>query len=149
MNTKVQAATVSIREVHRLLGQDQISRGALYEAVKRGDIPHLRLGKVRVLPERGSTKKGDQRLWIVKRIWKVDGLRIARLELLGSAESETRDVTVDDLVVVTEFRDFIYPGLVSTGKVERGGNKPFHTVINGENYHALTALTYAHRVLLP
>jgi adenine-specific DNA-methyltransferase len=29
--------------------------------------------------------------------------------------------------------------------VERGGNKPFHTVINGENYHALKALTYTHR----
>jgi excisionase family DNA binding protein len=51
MNTKAQAATVSIREVHRLLGQDQISRGALYEAVKRGDIPHLRLGN-RILVSR-------------------------------------------------------------------------------------------------
>jgi hypothetical protein len=46
---------------------------------------------------------------------------------------------------VAEFRDTIYPGLVSTGKVERDGSKPFHTVINGENYHALKALTYTHR----
>jgi adenine-specific DNA-methyltransferase len=38
-------------------------------------------------------------------------------------------------MVVAEFRDTIYPGL-STGRVERGGDKPFHTVINGENYHA-------------
>ena len=52
---------------------------------------------------------------------------------------------VEDLVVVAEFRDYIYPGLVSTGKVERGGDKPFHTVINGENYHALEALTFTHR----
>ncbi|MBT2916529.1 DNA methyltransferase, partial [Vibrio anguillarum] len=43
------------------------------------------------------------------------------------------------------FRDKIYPGLVSTGKVERGGNKPFHSVINGENYHVLKALTFTHR----
>jgi len=34
---------------------------------------------------------------------------------------------------------------VSTGKVERGGDKPFHTVINGENFHALEALTFTHR----
>jgi adenine-specific DNA-methyltransferase len=34
---------------------------------------------------------------------------------------------------------------VSTGKVERGGDKPYHTVINGENYHVLKALTYSHR----
>lgn len=52
---------------------------------------------------------------------------------------------VDDLVVVAEFRDPVYPGLVSTGTVERGGDKPFHTVINSENYHALQALLFTHR----
>ena len=55
--------------------------------------------------------------------------------------AETPDVPVEDLVVVAEFRDPIYPGLVCTGKVERGGDKPFHTVINAENFHALEALT--------
>jgi len=98
--------------------------------------------KVRVLPERGSTRKGDQRLWAVKKIDKFDGVRVARLELLGGAEPEIQDVAVKDLVVVAEFRDFIYPGLVSTGHVDRGSDKPFHTVINGENYHVLKALTY-------
>ena len=48
-------------------------------------------------------------------------------------------------MVVAEFRDPIYPGLVSTGKVERGGDKPFHTVINAENYHALQTLLFTHR----
>lgn len=52
---------------------------------------------------------------------------------------------MDDLVVVAEFLDTIYPGLVSTGKVSRGGDKPCHTVINGENFHALKALTWTHR----
>src|SRR5690606_3380201 len=28
---------------------------------------------------------------------------------------------------------------------ERGGDKPFHTVINSENFHALEMLTYTHR----
>ena len=56
-----------------------------------------------------------------------------------------RSVPLDDLVVVAEFRDIIYPGLISTGKVQRGGDKPFHTIINGENYHVLKALTYTHR----
>ncbi|MGO2896239.1 DNA methyltransferase, partial [Corynebacterium casei] len=51
----------------------------------------------------------------------------------------------DDVVVVAEFRDRIYPGLVETGRVERGGDKPFHTVVNAENYHALEMLTYTHR----
>ncbi len=45
---------------------------------------------------------------------------------------------------MAEFRDPIYPGLVSTGRVERGGDKPFHTVINAENFHALQLLLYTH-----
>ena len=57
----------------------------------------------------------------------------------------TQVVITDDLVVVAEFNDRIYPGLVETGRVERGGDKPFHTVINAENYHALEMLTYTHR----
>lgn len=106
----------------------------------------IRIGnKVRVLPERGSTKSGDQRLWQVKTIRKAGNAKIADLELLGSTEIETQSVALDDVVVVAEFRDAIYPGLLSTGSVQRGIDKPFHSVINGENYHVLKALTYTHR----
>lgn len=101
--------------------------------------------KVRVLPERGSTAAGDKRLWQVKAISGRGKAKVAELELVYCQEPESQSVPLDDLVVVAEFRDVIYPGLVSTGKVERGGNKPCHTVINGENYHALKALTYTHR----
>jgi adenine-specific DNA-methyltransferase len=59
--------------------------------------------------------------------------------------AQSVDVTLEDLVVVAEVRDPIYPGLVSTGKVERGGNKPFHTVINAENFHALETPLFTHR----
>lgn len=104
--------------------------------IRKGD-------KVRVLPERGTTKKDDQRLWQVKAIHKVK--KVADLELLGAADVETQTVALSDLVVIAEFRDTIWPGLVSTGKVQRGGDKPFHSVINGENYHVLKALTYTHR----
>jgi len=115
------------------------------EAVELPQRPIRKGDKVRVLPLRGSTKKGDQRLWQVKAIHKAVSGKVADLELLGAIEAETQTVALDDLVVVAEFRDIIYPGLVSTGKVERGGDKPFHTVINGENYHVLKALTYTHR----
>ena len=113
------------------------------EAVELPLRPIRKGDKVRILPERGSTKKGDQRLWQVKSIQRAK--KSAVLELLGVEESETQTVTEDDLVVVVEFRDIIYPGMVSTGKILRGGEKPCHSVINGENYHALTALTYTHR----
>ncbi|ENC6372264.1 site-specific DNA-methyltransferase [Aeromonas veronii] len=113
------------------------------EAVELPLRPVRKGDKVRVLPERGSVKKGDQRLWQVKAIHKAE--KIADLELLDTAEPVMQSVLLAELIVVAEFRDTIYPGLVSTGKVTRGGDKPFHTVINGENYHVLKALTYTHR----
>ena len=115
------------------------------EVVELPQRPVRKGDKVRVLPERGSTKKGELRLWQVKKINKNGGGKLAELELLGAAEVLTQTVALDDLVVIAEFRDTIYPGLVSTGKVQRGGDKPFNTVINGENYHVLKALTYTHR----
>ena len=105
--------------------------------IRKGD-------KVRILPERGSTKKGDQRLWKVMSLAGRGAERKAKLSLYAD-EPEQAEAAIADLVVVAEFRDYIYPGLVSTGKVERGGDKPFHTVINGENFHALEALTFTHR----
>jgi len=113
------------------------------EAVELPQRPVRRGDKVRILPPRGSTVKGDQRLWLVESIHKAT--RTADLSVLDAAKPETRTVTVEELVVIAEFRDTIFPGLVSTGKVSRGGDKPWHTVINAENYHALKALTWTHR----
>ena len=115
------------------------------ESVELPGRPIRKGDKVRVLPPRGSTDKSDQRLWKVNRTHKQDGKRVANLTLHEAAEAEAQTVAVEDLIVVAEMRDYIYPGLVSTGKVERGGDKPHHTVINGENFHALEALTYTHR----
>ena len=115
------------------------------ESVELPGRPIRKGDKVRVLPPRSDASKGDQRLWKVVKTSRKDGERVAQLDLLGAAEPEAQTVPVENLIVVAEFRDYIYPGLVSTGKVERGGDKPFHTVINGENFHALEALTYTHR----
>ena len=106
--------------------------------IRKGD-------KVRVLPPRGEIQKGDQKLWKVLGFDQMNGKHVARIQLVGAAEPEEQSMLVEDLVVVAEFRDYIYPGLVSTGKVEYGEDKPFHTVINGENYHVLDALTFTHR----
>ena len=80
------------------------------EAVELPQRPIRKGDKVRVLSPRGSMKKGDQRLWHVKGIRKDGDGRVADLELLGVAKSETRSVSLDDLVVVAEFRDTVYPG---------------------------------------
>lgn len=115
------------------------------EAVELPGLTPKRGNKVRTLVPRGSTAKGDKRLWLIERITQAGGEKIAHLVELYAEEPEQQDVAVDNLVVVAEFKDGIYPGLVETGRVERGGDKPFHTVINAENYHALEMLTYTHR----
>lgn len=105
--------------------------------IRRGD-------KVRVLPERGviPTASND-RLW--RAVSVNQGSEPATAVLEAVADDQTQIVPLDNLVVVAEFRDPIYPGLVSTGRVERGGDKPFHTVINAENFHALQTLLFTHR----
>jgi len=106
--------------------------------VRKGD-------KVRILPPRDETRTAaNDRLWQVTGIRSEDGIRRAAVASLDDTGEEA-SAAVDDLVVVAEFRDPIYPGLVSTGKIECGGNKPFHTVINAENFHALQTLLFTHR----
>lgn len=111
-------------------------------SVRKGD-------KVRVLPSRGTTAPGDPTLWRVTGFHGTGDTRTASLGPLADRGPDQADasraVPVADLVVVAEFRDPIYPGLVSTGRVERGGSKPFHAVINAENYHALQTLMFTHR----
>lgn len=119
--------------------------------VRKGD-------KVRVLPRRGQIpKKPDEKLWRVIGIDRSAGAATLETEPLQSLDAggrspgeskgqlEARTASLDDLVVVAEFRDPIYPGLVSTGQIQRGGDKPFHTVVNAENYYALETLLFAHR----
>jgi adenine-specific DNA-methyltransferase len=113
--------------------------------------------KVRILPPRGrEPRKADETLWRVLAIDRSAGLAtleplvapVPDVEVLvpdsDAAPGEAKTAPTEDLIVVAEFRDPIYPGLVPTGKVERGGDKPFHTVINAENFHALQALLFTH-----
>ena len=106
--------------------------------VRRGD-------KVRLLPPRGQLpKKADEKVWLVRRIERNGEAKTAQV-VSQADETETAIASIDDLIVVAEFRDSIYPGLISTGKVERGGDKPYHAVINAENFYALQLLLFTHR----
>lgn len=111
--------------------------------VRQGDKVHL-------LPSRGKADPGTPQMWRVVRIEGPKENREAHVveerqtPVAHQQEPERRTVLLEDLVVVAEFRDTIYPGLVETGRTERSIGKPFHTVINGENFHALEMLTYTH-----
>ena len=117
------------------------------EAVELPGRPVRTGDKVHMISPRGQAPKAvNSKLWRVVAIEGKGSERIATLEPYPPVEPlEASTTSVADLVVVAEFRDPIYPGIVSTGKVERGGDKPFHTVINGENYHALQTLLFTHR----
>ena len=117
------------------------------ETVELPNRPVRRGDKVRFLP-----KRGEKLISIDRGVWRVDWIRRTRQGRMADlvqqqdpwAEPQIVSRAVEDLVVIAEFLDPIYPGLVSTGKVERGGDRPFHQVINAENFHALQVLLYTH-----
>lgn len=110
------------------------------EAVELAGHKVRKGSKVRVLPPRGSTARGDQRIWVVTAINNGS----ADITTPSGEDVASATVDLDDIVLVAEFRDRIYPGLRPDGAVELGGDKPSHTVINGENFHVLEQLTFTH-----
>ncbi|MCX6083207.1 MAG: DNA methyltransferase [Chloroflexi bacterium] len=49
-----------------------------------------------------------------------------------------------DLVVLKKFGETIYPTLTPIDRVTRAPGKPYHTLINADNFHALQLLEYTH-----
>ena len=100
--------------------------------------------KVRFLPPRGEAEVGSTGSWIVTAVTGPKSRRVANLVDPKTTEETSR--ALQDLVYVADFRDPIYPGLKRSGEpVLRGSDKPFHTVINAENYHALEALLFTYQ----
>jgi adenine-specific DNA-methyltransferase len=56
----------------------------------------------------------------------------------GPEETERKS----DLVVVKRFGEPIYPALLPVERVTRAPGKPYHTLINADNFHALQLLLY-------
>jgi adenine-specific DNA-methyltransferase len=77
----------------------------------------------------------------VRRVRRPNGAAVSPLE---ASEVQDEHCPVDSIVAVAEFGEAIYPGLRHLGAICRGGDKPAHVVINGENHHALEALQFTH-----
>jgi len=91
-----------------------------------------------------KSDKGNQ-FWRVKSVSK--GIAICDLAVDGYPPHKDMDkeFLVTDLVVVRSFGDPIYPALVPVDRVARGGpDKPWHILINADNFHALQLLLYSH-----
>jgi adenine-specific DNA-methyltransferase len=74
----------------------------------------------------------------------ADTARLVPVDEQFRPSGDETEAPLVDLVPIVKFGTPIFPGLMPTGEVLRGGDKPFHTVINGENFHALETLLYAY-----
>ncbi|MCZ7629546.1 MAG: hypothetical protein M5U19_11055 [Microthrixaceae bacterium] len=72
-------------------------------------------------------RDGDDRTWTVDAVHGTT-VRIVR------GDEDPQEVAVDAVVVVAEFGEPIYPGMRHLGSVHRGGDKPAHVLVNGENH---------------
>jgi len=77
----------------------------------------------------------------IRKVRHPDGAILSSDELAKVADEERN---VDALVVIADFGEPVYPGLRRLGSVDRGGDKPAHVVIKGENHHVLEALQFTH-----
>ena len=124
--------------------------GLVYEASKPEFVrmwkkPVVRGDIVNILPPRGvmeDTKNDDDPSEIVYKVISISG-GVATLR--NEQTDEITTAPVDDIVALARFDKPIYAGLKENGRIERGGDKPYHIVINGENYHALQTLVYAYQ----
>lgn len=78
-------------------------------------------------------------------MWRVVGFT-DRSRQVAILDGDGGHVETDSLVVIREFGEPIFPGLRSVERIANGPqDAPWHTVINGENFHALQALRSTHR----
>lgn len=107
----------------------------------------VRLPKLSVKQGELVAKKRESgnELWRVKSIRKGVATLDRAVEGYLLPSEMGIEVPVAELVVVRSFGDPIYPSLVPVDRVARGGpEKPWHMLINADNFHALQLLLYAY-----
>lgn len=124
--------------------------GLVYEAskpefVRLWNKPVVRGDSIQVLPRRGEKEDNKDENNPSNIIYKVLNIEGQVAKALNEENGEAIEANINDVVAVARFDKPIYAGLKEVGRVERGGDKPFHVVINGENYHALQTLVYAYQ----
>lgn len=106
------------------------------------EVPGVRPRRGDVVRLRGDVEKQNHSVISVRNgvaaIIAIDGAMQPKPDALV----QSRDAV--ELMVVKDFNTEVYPGLRPLGEVIRGGTKPHHVVIEGENYHALETLLYTH-----
>lgn len=128
------------REFGLVFEHNRPERMRLYgKTIGRGDL-------VQVLPERGHAEDEHSHL-----LWRVEKVADGVADIVPYKDAfyeenaeEPCSVGLSEIVAVAEYDQPIYAGLRETGRVERGGDRPYQVVINGENFHALESLMFAY-----
>lgn len=101
-------------------------------SVKPGDLVALK-------------RESGNQLWRVRTIKRNIAICDRAVEGYPDPQNVNVEFPVSDLVVVRNFGDPIYPALVPVDRVERGGpDRPWHVLINADNFHALQLLLYCY-----
>src|SRR6266496_1493736 len=84
-------------------------------------------------------------------VWRVIGINGKKAKCRqpvtpGKYDQEIiKEFPLEELVLVVSFGEPIYPILTPIDRIQRGGpDKPWHILINADNYHALQLLLYSH-----
>lgn len=128
-----------VRELKKTKKFGLVFEEHLPETVRLPNLP-VKVGEL-------VAKKQDtgNELWRVKSIKKKTATLEKLLEGYRTPATEDIEASVDELVIVRSFGDPIYPALTLVDKVARGGpDKPWHVLINSDNFHALQLLLYAY-----
>ena len=136
------------RDLQKFIGSRKL--GLVYEEskpeyVRLWNKPVVEGDLVNILPPRGIAENLTDDADEHDVIWHVAQITDNKARLLKVESGELRDASLSDLVAVARFDQNIYCGLRETGRVERGGDKPYQIVINGENFHAVESLLFAYR----
>lgn len=121
------------REVKKLKSSKKfglVFEGHLPETIRIPSLP-LKAGELVAFKNEGANN-----------LWRIEQLKAGKVELAAEHGTERRAVRQDEVAVVRRFGDPIYPSLVPVDRVSRSDDKPWHTLIEADNFHALQLLLY-------
>jgi adenine-specific DNA-methyltransferase len=79
-----------------------------------------------------------------KQVFQVVDIKGNTARLAPEPEGQEETAKLDELVIVKRFGEPIYPTLTPRERIERAPDKPWHTIINADNFHALQLLLYCY-----
>lgn len=119
---------------------DRITKGKKFGLVFEEHLPELtplyrsKLRKGSVVAQRGKT---------LSDLWRIQYISDDWVYCLNHRSGEKRQFSIDELMVVSQFGEPIFPTLVPVNRVQNGSeNAPWHILIESDNYHALQLLEY-------